>query len=169
MRTLLNLAALQGVSLLDILLRPQEAASRPLFDNSSEFEGVPFPPAVVPEATHRVQRVASALLADGAVLLPPLYLLCRLERVQPDYVRKFHEGTCASYSAAYARQSLWRPGTTMGAARAVKAALNLAIDNPGLTAEALVARLQPIAPVTYHQLVRIAESAVLVEQIQRGK
>ncbi len=57
----------------------------------------------------------------------------------------------------------------MGAARAVKAALNLAIDNPGLTAEALVARLQPIAPVTYHQLVRIAESAVLVEQIQRGK
>jgi len=167
MRTLLNLAALQGVSLLDIFLRPKEAASKPLFDRLCDFDGIPFPPVVIGEASNRTERLLARLLLESAVLLPPLHLLCELEGIQTYFFRRFHEMTCTRYVEAFARQQAWRPRATHKAARAFKAAMHLAGSEPGLAADVLAKRLLPVAPMTPDQMLRMCESAILTTAIRR--
>jgi TniQ len=65
---LLNLAALQGVTVLDILLRPKEASAHTLFDLRSKFTGVPFPYRDSTPGIQQMQRTVQALLREKRVL-----------------------------------------------------------------------------------------------------
>jgi len=73
---LLNLAALQGVTVLDILLRPKETSANTLFDLRSTFTGVPFPYRASASGIQQMQRTVRALLRKKRAL-PNLELLCR--------------------------------------------------------------------------------------------
>lgn len=103
-RTLLNLASLQGVTVLDILLRPKESASKPLFERSSDFEGIPFPTTALSVSSKRIDQIVSALLEDPRALIPPLRLICSLENIQPFKYSQNYESSGLAYRRRYEGQ-----------------------------------------------------------------
>jgi hypothetical protein len=104
---LLNLAALQAVDPLDILLRPKEAASAPLLDLGRQFSCLPFGSA------RRGGRNSWALacIKDGRLRhqhgLPPLSLLLRFLGVNAEAFRVLYPEEVAQFTSL--RQSLGAP------------------------------------------------------------
>lgn len=85
---ILNVAAAQGVSVLDLLLRPEEVAAPPLIDLSTDFTGIPFSADWENAAVAKIRRVITILL-NRRCELPPLGLL--LERYEVERVAaKWH-------------------------------------------------------------------------------
>ncbi|WP_232338483.1 hypothetical protein [Lysobacter soli] len=88
MAIILNVAAAQGVSVLDLLLRPEEVAAPPLIDLSTDFTGIPFSADWENAAVAKIRRVITILL-NRRCELPPLGLL--LERYEVERVAaKWH-------------------------------------------------------------------------------
>jgi hypothetical protein len=80
---LLNVAAAQGVSVLDVLLRPEEVAAPPLIDLRTDFTGIPFSADWENAAVARARHVITTLLTRRCEL-PPIGLL--LERYEVERV-----------------------------------------------------------------------------------
>lgn len=157
---LLNLAALQGVSVLDILLRPKESASKPLFDRFSDFEGVPFPPVAIDDASRRVNGVVQALLGLDKIVLPPLHLLCTREQVQPHVYSRFHESYSIQYRARFAAQQGYKRFGGLALQRAFLSAIHMAETRPEESIAALSERLKEVSNIPPAQLLGIAGAAV---------
>ena len=105
LRTLINLCALQGVSVCDALLRPEEAASRPLLDLWSGFHAMPVPPRV----SRRWVDVATTCLFELLQLLekrylPPMEAVLRPLKVLRAVVRDVDPDIYELYAHAYKAQ-----------------------------------------------------------------
>ena len=81
--TLLNLAALQAVHPLDILLRPSEAAELPLFDLSSAFKWMPFGNPHDRSACSSAALCLTSMLRHECSFLPPINQVLRQLDVRP--------------------------------------------------------------------------------------
>jgi hypothetical protein len=103
-RVLLNLAALQGVTVLDILLQPTESASKPLFAREHEFEAIPFPAISIPRSAAKVHQIIVELLHASVALLPPLILLCRRSQITVEHYAIYYPQDATRYRKAVARQ-----------------------------------------------------------------
>lgn len=130
-RMLLNLAALHGVSLLDILLRPKEAASAPLFDRYSDFESVPFPPTSITAESSRMNALVETLF-NKEHLLPPCRLLCKQFAITLEDYARFFEANCARYRETVSMQRKLYPVSGHALSRTFCATLHLLASQPDL-------------------------------------
>lgn len=99
--TLLNLAALQGVSLQHLLVNPEQAASTPLFDRASDFEQVPFPLGSYEKSARRVLSIAEALLSRGFTVIPSFTSLAKLYGMSFRDVSRHDMDLCSRYADAH--------------------------------------------------------------------
>lgn len=139
--TLLNLSALQGVLPLELLLYPEQAATRPLFDRSADFSEIPFPLGSYSLAAREIFRVAETLLGKGT-LLPPFAVISRILKMPESDTIKFNRRAYERYSEAYAAQASVRAGCTR---RTFTAALRSGLyflDNHRMSKRDLARRLR---------------------------
>ena len=103
--TLLNLAALQGVTPLHLLTEPLQASSSPLFDRSSDFTEVPFPLGSFPDAARGTFRVAQGLLRRRVRLLPAFGVIAKMYKISPAETITYDRPTYEQYTVAHQQQS----------------------------------------------------------------
>ena len=89
-RQLVNAAALQGVSVRDILLTPREAASQPLLDEWAERTILPLDMGRHDDVVREVARLCMCLGRNrGKVLMPPLGFILKDFGIHRSFFKEF--------------------------------------------------------------------------------
>lgn len=105
LRTLVNLSALQGITIPQMLLDPVTAASRPLIDLWSGYQALEFP-----SGRHGTKVVAfrqcirEILSKCGERYVPPMKFVLRSMKINRDLAREMCVDVYEDYEAAYQRQ-----------------------------------------------------------------
>jgi len=158
---LLNLAIVQGVSVLDILLRPQEAASRPLFGRFDESVGSSFTIQEAPDGAVKADAIARFLLAGDDLLLPSLEVLCERQGLNVGSFELYCRETYRAYRANTAAQHLRERYARQVVSRAFRLALRFATYDSS-DVEALVAHLGAFARLEPEQVRRVAATTISI-------
>jgi hypothetical protein len=116
----INLSALLGTTLVDVLTRPQEAMSSPLLDLWSGFHWL-CDPFAKKDDTVRAARwlVRKVLRTCGAWYLPSMRVLVKDLGVSPSRLKDFDPEIYETYMEAYMKQSTPSVRYTRGVAFAV--------------------------------------------------
>jgi len=82
LQRLLNICSLQGVGIMDLVLRPRESATRPLIVGWRDSMTIPLPPASNDALIASLRRVAEHMTADHRnVYIPPIDFILKAMRV----------------------------------------------------------------------------------------
>lgn len=104
-RTLIDLSALQSVSISEMLLSPREAAGRPLLDLSVGHKGLDMPNGShVAKISAFRQCVADMLDRHEEFYLPSMQLLMKRFRLNRDLVRELSVDAYEDYQLAFSQQ-----------------------------------------------------------------
>lgn len=101
----LNFAAFQGCEIEDMLVTPESAAARPLFDRTSGFTQVPFSKRMLKPKVNAIGACMNAFLADPVLRLPALAILCKEFGVWADVVKEHHPDIHSRYRDRYLAQA----------------------------------------------------------------
>lgn len=108
LRTLVNLCALQGITIPQMLLDPQIAASRPLIDLWGDYKALEFPNGRHASKIHAYRRYISEMLKKcGKRYLPPMAVVLRKMKLNRDLAREMCVECYEAYEAAYQRQGAY--------------------------------------------------------------
>lgn len=140
MTVLLNLAAIQGISVLDLLLRPEESASVPLFGPATNFSAIPLPPSSYGENMRRLVQVGTHLTA-GDTLLPPVKVLAELLSVDVSGVHAADPQFASLYKVHFDRQSKARAGLGFRSGKAFRMAAHLVNRADGADDKSIAAHI----------------------------
>lgn len=105
LRTLVNLCALQGISMIDMLLDPQAAASRPLIDLWAGYRSLELP-----NGKHAAKMAAYSQCIDeimkrcDGLYLPSMKVIMRRMKLNRDLARELCVDAYEAYEEAYQRQ-----------------------------------------------------------------
>lgn len=105
LRTLVNLCALQGISITDMLLDPGAAASRPLIDLWAGYRSLEFPNGnhAAKMAAYR-QCVEEIMKRCEGLYLPSMKVIMRRMNLNRDLARELCVDSYEAYEEAYQRQ-----------------------------------------------------------------
>jgi hypothetical protein len=108
LRTLVNLCALQGISIPQMLLDPQAAASRPLIDLWGGYKALEFPNGRHSSKIQAYRQYISDMLkkCEGRYL-PPMAVVLRKMKLNRDLTRELCVECYEAYEAAYQRQGAY--------------------------------------------------------------
>lgn len=105
LRLLLNFAALQGVSVMDILHRPLEAATRPLLDRWAEQSLLPLDMGSFRYRGTEAMKLCQKLLRlSKVVFIPPLKFMMRDLGVSAESLREHRLHIYREYRSRYEKQ-----------------------------------------------------------------
>lgn len=139
-RMLLNFAALQGVSILDILQRPMEAASRPLLKQWAEQSLLPLDMGQFRYQGVELVKLCRCLLRLGSVtFIPPLEFVLKDLRISRENFMDHRVHLYREYHSHYENQG---GGAELNRQSDIfKSALKHLVDQPNLRGRALRWRL----------------------------
>lgn len=105
LKELLNICAIQGVSVIDLLTRPREAMDIPLLDLWSGFSWISDPFAKEDDPVREARWMARRILGHKRLLyLPPIRVLAKDVRVSLSRLREFDPEIYGTYMHAYENQ-----------------------------------------------------------------
>ncbi len=108
LRTLVNLCALQGISIPQILLDPQTAASRPLIDLWAGYKALEFPNGRHASKIQAYRQYISDMLKKcERCYLPPMAVVLRNMKLNRDLARELCVECYEAYESAYQRQGAY--------------------------------------------------------------
>lgn len=105
LRTLVNLSALQGITIPQILLDPLAAASRPLIDLWSGYQAPELPSGRHGAKFMAFRQCIREILSNcGERYVPPMKFVLRSMKIDKDLARELCVDIHEDYEAAYQRQ-----------------------------------------------------------------
>ena len=108
LRTLVNLCALQGTSIPNMLLDPRNAASRPLIDLWAGYKALEFPNGRHSSKIQAYRQYINDMLRKcGKRYLPPMAVALRKMKLNRDLAREMCVECYEAYEAAYQRQGAY--------------------------------------------------------------
>ena len=128
-RTLINCAALQGVSVIDILLQSREAATKPLLDQWAERSILPLDMGQVTTSAVEVLKVCRRLMQYSSIgFIPPLEFVTRDLHFHSGNLRELRLDIYQKYCQKYLDQAA--PPERFRLETAFKIALAYLVDMP---------------------------------------
>lgn len=104
LRSLLNVCALQGVSVQEFLSAPMETSGAMLFDQWPGMKYLPLPSAVHAQRIHAASRYLEDFLALDPPIFPPMNLLLRCFHIQLLALRDVADDIFSTYEERYLSQ-----------------------------------------------------------------
>lgn len=143
LRTIVNLCALQGISIEEMLLDPKMASSRPLIDLWAGYQSFEFPNGSHGAKIAAYRRYIGRMLAKcKGLYLPSMQIALRRMKLNRDLVRELCVDLYEAYEEAYQKQGAY--SSRIHAERAFKHALE-EFEAPGFN---------PFAPCDLRKITR---------------